>query len=154
MHNQSTTGKRLAAICGITAGLVIVCFVLLCVLLARPKPPVANEVQQAIQQFCADHRSHPPTVTFSQLIAQGYLASNTLQRFGASEVTVNLNADETHPQMFLMDALMPDGSHTTALADGSVQGFSKSRFQQIASPNGGPGAQPASSGGAEESRHR
>jgi hypothetical protein len=146
---------RLAAIGGITAGLVIVCFVLLCVLFARPKPPVnAIEVQRAIQQFCADHRSHPPTVTFSQLIAQGYLASNILQRFGASEVTVNLNVDETHPEMFLMDALMPDGSHTTALADGSVQGFSKSRFQQLASPNGGPATPTASSGGSGEGRHR
>jgi hypothetical protein len=90
----------------------------------------------------------------SQLIAQGYLASNILQKFGASEVAVNLKADEAYPQMFVMDALMPDGSHTTALADGSVQGFSKSGFQQLASPNGGPAAPVGNTNAPGEGRHR
>jgi hypothetical protein len=93
-------------------------------------------------------------VTFSQLIAQGYLSSNVLARFGASEVTVFLHADETHPDMFLMDALMPDGSHTTLMSDGSVQGFSKSRFQQAAAPNGGPATPLSNSDGLQGGRHR
>jgi hypothetical protein len=135
MPNPSTTGRRLAVICGLTVGLMIGLFVLLGAFLARPRPPInGNEVLRAVQRFCADHRPPPASVTFSQLIAQGYLASNILQRFGAVEVTVNLHVDATNPQMFLMDALMPDGSHTTALANGSVQGLSPSRFRQISAP--------------------
>ena len=70
------------------------------------------------------------TVTFTQLISEGFLGTNVLRDFGASEVTVFLNATNAFPGMIQMDALMPDGSHTTLLSDGSVQGFAKSRFQE------------------------
>jgi hypothetical protein len=114
----------------------------------KPKAEVnASEVLTAITNFCAAHKPLPQTVTFSQLIAQGYLGSNVLENFGASEVTVFLKADEIYPQRFLLDALMPDGSHTALVSDGSVQGISKSRFQQFPATNGRP-ASPAMDSGA------
>ena len=122
-----TTNKRRAIIAASAVGLVIVCVAVLAVLAGKPKAAVnANGVVAAVAKFCAAHKPLPQTVTFSQLIAQGYLGTNVLEQFGASEVTVFLNANETYPQMFLMDALMPDGSHTVAMCDSSVQGFSKS----------------------------
>jgi hypothetical protein len=158
MHTQLRTAKTLATIAAWTLGLVVVCFIVLLRFVAMPGPsevPVdAGQVVGAITNFCAAHQPPPQTVTFSQLIAQGYLSSNVLARFGASEVTVFLNADETHPDMFLMDALMPDGSHTTLMSDGSVIGFSKSRFQQAAAPNGGPASPLTNSDGLEGGRHQ
>lgn len=150
-----TTNKRVTIIAASAVGFVVVCFVVLVVVVGKPRAAVnADEVVAAVKNFCAAHRPLPQTVTFSQLIAQGYLGSNVLEKFGASEVTVFLNADETYPQMFLMDALMPDGSHTTLLSDGSVQGFSKSRFQQVAPPKHGPATPDTDSGGSGAGRPR
>jgi hypothetical protein len=147
MFNRFTIEKRLVIIAASAVGAVIVCVVLLDALLERPKAPMdASEVQRAVQRFCADHCPHPETVTFSQLIAQGYLGSNALEKFGASEVTVCLNADDASPQTFLMDALMPDSSHVALLSDGSVQQFSRGRFQQAAPRNGGGGVSSGNSG--------
>jgi hypothetical protein len=112
----------------------------------RPTPPIdGDEVVRAIQRFSEAHRPLPAKVKFSQLISEGYLDTNVLRKFGASEVTVYLDADQTPPQSFLMDALMPDGTHTTLLSDGSVQGFTKSRLQQAAAPDGGPATPPRGS---------
>jgi len=155
MLSKFTTNKRLAIIAASTVGFVGVCFVVLVVFGDKPKAVVdADQVLAAVTNFCAANRPLPKTVTFSQLIAQGYLDSNVLEKFGATEVTVFLDADETHPSMFLMDALMPDGTHTTLLSDGSVQGLTKSRFQQVAAPNGGPATPLTNSDGPEGGGHR
>ena len=129
-------------------GLAVACFAVRALFVGKPEVAFnAGEIVTAVKNFCADHRPLPKTVTFSQLAAQGYLRANVLERFGASEVTVFLNADHAYPQRLLMDALMPDGSHLALTSDGSVQGFSKSRFQQVALTNGGPVAPDADSGG-------
>jgi len=155
MFNRFTIRKRLVIVAASAVGAVIVCVVLLDALLERPKAPMdVGEVQRAVQRFCADHHPRPETVTFSQLIAQGHLGSNAFEKFGASEVTVSLNADDASPQMFLMDALMPDGSHVALLSDGSVQQFSRSRFQQAAPSNGSPAVPSENSGAAAEGRRQ
>jgi len=155
MFTWVTTSKRLAIIAASTFGFAVVCFVVLVGLVDKRVTAVdAEQVLAAVTNFCAAHRPLPQTVTFSQLIAQGYLGSNVLEKFGASEVTVFLNADETHPGMILMDALMPDGSHTTLLSDGSVAGFAKSRLQQLAEPDGGPATPLTNSDGPGGGRHR
>ena len=149
------TNKRLVTIVTSTAGFIALCLVVLVVVVSRPKTAVdAGQVLAAVTNFCATHRPLPQSVTFSQLIAEGYLGSNVLQEFGASEVTVFLNGNETSPQMILMDALMPDGSHTVALSDGSVQGFSNSRFQQAVQTNGGSATPSTDSAGSGADRHR
>jgi hypothetical protein len=139
MLASPATNKRFALIIVGVVLLGVVCSVVLLTLAARPKPPVDGSlVLRAVQRFCAAHKSVPEKVTFSQLIADGYLGADVLKRFGASEVTIYLKAGVTPPQMLLMDALMPDGSHTTLMADGSVEGFSESGFQQAVSSNGLP----------------
>jgi hypothetical protein len=156
MHSRSTSRKRLLIIGASTAGLAVVAFIVVVSLVVRPQPPfgAGGQLVLALQRFSERHRPLPATVTFSQLISEGYLGTNALKEFGASEVTVYLDANETRPQSFLMDALMPDGTHITALSDGSVQGFTKSRFQQAAAPNGGPTNLPGASDGPGEGRHR
>lgn len=154
MPGWSTTNKRLAMIAA-AVSLAVACFAVRALFVGKPEPAFnAGEIVEAVKNFCADHRPLPQTVTFSQLAAQGYLRANVLERFGASEVTVFLNADQTYPQRFLMDALMPDGSHLALTSDGSVQGFSKSRFQQVAATNSGPAAPDTNSGGSGAGGHR
>jgi hypothetical protein len=137
MSSRATANRKVLIVLASIAGLAILAFIAAVLLTAKPRPPVdGEEILWAVRQFCGTHHPLPTTVTFSQLIAEGYLRTNVLQDFGASEVTVYLNADETSPQMPLMDALMPDGSHTHLMADGSVQGSSKSRFQQATATNG------------------
>ena len=131
MNNRAVANRKVAIIAAGIVGLAVVCFVALIAFLSKPKTPIdGRQVVQALQRFKAAHRPLPESVTFSQLIAEGYLGSNVLRDFGAVEVTIYTKADESRPQMFLMDALMPDGSHIAALADGSVAGFSPSRFNE------------------------
>jgi hypothetical protein len=154
MHHRFKSSKRLLIIAASATAVAAVLCVLVVAVVARPKPPVGGQpVLKAVQRFSRGRRPLPTTVTFSQLIAEGYLGSNVLSDYGALEVTVNLHASESTPRMFLMDALMPDGSHTVLLSDGSVQGFGKSRFPQAAS-NGGPVVQPSSAEGSGEGRPR
>ena len=89
-RRMATTNKRLALIAASTFGFVVLCFAVLVLLMDKPKPAVdADQIFAAVTNFCAAHKPLPPTVTFSQLIAQGYLGSNVLHEFGASEVTVS-----------------------------------------------------------------
>src|SRR5436190_17565013 len=87
-------------------------------------------IVDAIQRYCTEQKPAARKVTFSELIARGYLPPDTLQKFGASEITVSLDANSALPQEFLMDARMADGSHQTLLSDGSVQQFSESRVRE------------------------
>jgi hypothetical protein len=156
MFNQ-TMRKRKLAVLGIGASaMAVACLFVLSAYYDRPAPPInGDQVVGAVRRFCADHKPLPETVTFHELIAQGYLASNVLQKFGASEITVHLNAVETSPQMLLLDAQMPDGTHQALLSDGSVQQLSKSRLQQqTAAPTGGPAAPSGNSAGSAQGRHR
>src|SRR4029077_18766237 len=110
MPTRSTNSERLLILVASIVGMVILSFVLAVTIVCRPTPPVAgDEVLRAVQQFSAAHRPLPATVTFGQLISEGYLSTNVLRKFGASDVTVYLKFDESSPQMFLMDAVMPDG---------------------------------------------
>ena len=152
---SSRRPRRATIIAASAVGLAVVCFVVSVWLVGKPKAEVnAGEVVAAITNFCAAHKPLPETVTFSQLIAQGYLGSNVLKDFGASEVTVHLKADATYPQRFLLDALMPDGSHTALMSDGSVQGITKSRFQQFPATNTRPATPALDSGAAGAGRPR
>ena len=132
MLNQFRTRKRLVLIAASTAGIAVLTFVCLLAALSREKAPAFNgyEVTLAVQRFCAAHRPLPATVTFSQLVAEGYLGTNALREFGASEVTVYLEGADTSPSALVLDALMPDGTHVSCLGDGSVQTLSKRRFQE------------------------
>ena len=125
MLNHSAI-KKLFLIIGANAVFAIMGLLIVVIFKQKPKPPaVGAEVVRAVQRFRESHRPLPATVTFTQLISEGYLSTNVLRDFGASEVTVFLNATNTSPGMLQMDALMPDGSHTSLLSDGSAQGLTK-----------------------------
>ena len=127
-HPAKRKNLLLLAVIG-AAAVGLLALLLSLVLPGRPKSQVdPQEIVLAVQRYSATHRPLPATVTFTQLIAEGYLGSNVLRNFGASEVTVYLNANPNSPQTFLMDALLPDGTHTTLLSDGSVQQFSNTRL--------------------------
>jgi len=125
--------KRLTLIAGGTIALVLFCFGVLIVRIAKPKSIIdADEVWKAVRNFNSAHQSLPTTVTFSQLIAEGHLEPNALKRIGASEVSVFLRSEDGSPRMYLMDALMPDGTHITLLSDGSVQGLQNTTSNKVA----------------------
>ena len=120
-----TPQARVALVATIGVGVVILGFILAQAFMDKPKAPVnGDEIRRAVQEYCDAHRPYPETVTFSQLIEQGYLGANALQRFGAKEVTVHLRPQDANPQSYLMDALMLDGTHVGLMSDGSVQQLS------------------------------
>ena len=134
-------------------GLAVLVFAILFFCMQSRKSSInAAGVLRAVQQFRQAHRPVPQTVTFSQLVEEGFLPDNILKQFGASEVTVYLNVSDPHPQMFFMDALMPDGSHLTLSSDGSIQGFSKDKLQQADQPSSGSAVTSGSSNSAQGAR--
>jgi hypothetical protein len=138
MSNRPARNRFLIIAAG-TAVLAVAIYALVLEFVFRSQPPVSGqEIVQAIQLFSAAHRPLPPTVTFSQLVSEGYLRTNILRDFGAAEVTVYLQADQHNPQMFKLDALLPDGTHTVLFSDGSIQGFSPDKFQPTAAPADSP----------------
>ncbi|MBM3881517.1 MAG: hypothetical protein FJ387_17625 [Verrucomicrobia bacterium] len=66
------------------------------------------------------------------------LSSNALDRFGAVEVTIDLNAylnADTAPPTVLLEARMPNGLHQVLLSDGSVLQVSNQRLQPYLAPS-------------------
>ena len=109
-----------ATICALV--IVLICLIYPPPAKTKPQPVVPGfVVVRAVQEYCAAHPDHAETVTFTQLITEGFLSTNALKDYGAAEVTVFLNATTPSPQTVLMDARMPDGSHAALLGDGSVQ---------------------------------
>jgi hypothetical protein len=77
------------------------------------------------------------------LLRGGYLTTNDVKAFEGLDLTFFTQAEDRNPQMILMRTRMPDGKFVCALADGSVQQFSKFRYeealrnagQQVDAPN-------------------
>jgi hypothetical protein len=123
VSDLSFRSKRLLLVAAAITGAALLLFLAVAFLYTKTPSVSGNQVLQAVQRFAATHRPLPEQVTFSQLIAEGFLPPNALKDFGASEVTIRLRPDARSPQGVLMDALMPDGTHTTLLVDGSVLGL-------------------------------
>ena len=114
----------------------------------------ASKLISALQAFSHDQaaagRRLPPEISLPELLRGGYLTTNDVRAFEGMEVTFSTQADESHPQMILARARMPDGQFICALADGSVQGVSRERYEELRSNLGQPagpsdGSQPLSS---------
>ena len=103
----------------------------------RKQTPFQNapKLISALQAFSRDQaaagRRLPPEVSMDDLLRGGYLTTNDVRAFEGMEVTFRTEADESHPQMILARARMPDGQFICALADGSVQGVSRERFEEL-----------------------
>ena len=105
-------------------------------LTAGRNPPVnGTRLADALAQYTRELRLRgspvPRTVTLDTLLQLGYLTSADALPFHGAQVTFYSDADATRPQSILLSARMPDGSVQAILADGSVQQFSASRWQEL-----------------------
>jgi hypothetical protein len=141
--------KARVRIYGIVAGLSVLAVILI-LFGARPKPtPLINgeRLANAMARYTADLHSRgeavPPTITLDTLVGQGYLRAEDTKPLEGVELVFHTDAVDTNPNMFLVEARMPDGQIQVVLADGSVQQYTHSRWaearrnvgQQVAAPN-------------------
>lgn len=88
-----------------------------------------------LQSFARDHSAHgqtlPPEISLQDLIRGGYLSANDVRAFEGMDVVFSTQADDTQPDSIVARARTQDGQYICALADGSVQQFSESRYQEM-----------------------
>jgi hypothetical protein len=100
----------------------------------------APKLISALQAFSRDQaaasRRLPPEISLQDLLRGGYLTTNDVRAFEGMEVTFSTQADESHPQMILARARTPDGQVICLMADGSVAGFSASRYKEMLENSG------------------
>jgi hypothetical protein len=129
--------RRLLVIACAGIALVVVLVVVVSAYWERKQTPFQNapKLISALQAFsrgqAAAGRRLPPEVSMEDLLRGGYLTTNDVRAFEGMEVTFSTEADESHPEMILARARMPDGQFICALADGSVQGVSRERFEEL-----------------------
>lgn len=82
----------------------------------------------------------PLSVSLSELVKGGYLFSNSVSAFDGMDTKVWLKGTAS-PQSILMSANLADGSIVAALADGSIQQLSASRFKEHLQKTGQEGGQ-------------
>ncbi len=103
----------------------------------RKQKPFQNgpRLISALQAFARDQaasgRRLPPEVSLEDLLRGGYLTTNDVAAFQGIDVIFSTQADDTNPQMVLARARTPDGQFICVLADGSVQQFSRSRYEEM-----------------------
>ena len=132
---------------------IAVVWVALVIILQAKSPPVhpvdGDRLVRALARYRKDvrNRGEPllPSVSMDALIQAGYLRTEDAQPFEGAKVIFNTQADERHPSIALMEAHMPDGEVILLLADGSVQTWSRSRYEDSRKNTG------LASGPAEES---
>jgi hypothetical protein len=88
----------------------------------------------ALQAFVRDQtragQRLPTEIPLSDLVRGGYLTTNDVRAFEGMDVAFSTQVDDRQPQAILVRARMPDGQFICALADGSVQQFSRERYEQ------------------------
>ena len=150
--------RRLLALAG-TALVAVVAVVLALSAYWEGKQPVftnASKLTAALQAFSHDRVTNGPQahreVSLQDLVAGGYLTTNDVTAFEGIDVTFFAGASETSPQAILAVARQRTDEKlvTCLLADGSVAGFSRSRYEEMLRNSGqlgGPanGSQPARS---------
>jgi hypothetical protein len=114
----------------------------------------APKLISALQAFSRDQaaagRRLPPEVSLQDLLRGGYLTTNDVRAFEGMDVAFSTQAEESRPEMILARARMPDGQFICVLADGSVQGVSRERYEELRASLGQPdgaanGSQPVRS---------
>ena len=144
MNARVTSQRKLL----LGAAFVVLCAaaVLLVIELGAPAPPVVNgpRLVNALAQYTWDLRSRgaptPPSVTLDTLLKSGYLTPADVKPFQGARVTFYLDASAAYPQSILMEADMPDGTVEAVLGDGSVQQFSKQKWEDALKNRGQDGA--------------
>ena len=135
--------RRLLALAG-TALVVVVVVLALSAYWERKQPVFANasKLITALQAFSHDRVTHglplPQEVSLQGLVAGGYLTTNDVAAFDGTDVTFFAGASETSPQAILavVRHRADDKQVTCLLADGSVAGFSRSRYEEMLRSSG------------------
>ena len=99
-------------------------------------PKLISALQAYSRDQAAAGRRLPPEVSLQDLLRGGYLTTNDVRAFEGMEVAFSTQADDGHPQMILARARTPDGQVICLMADGSVQGFSASRYKEMLENSG------------------
>ena len=107
-------------------------------------PMLISALQAFSRDHAADGRQLHPEVSLQDLLRGGYLTANDVRAFAGMEVIVSTQADATDPQAILARARTPDGQFICVLADGSVQGFSRSRYEEMLRNSGQEGSENSS----------
>jgi hypothetical protein len=88
-----------------------------------------------LQAFARDHSAHgqtlPPEISLQDLIRGGYLTAEDVRAFEGMDVVFSTQADARQPDSIIARARTQDGQYICALADGSVQQFTESRYQEV-----------------------
>src|SRR6267142_5634591 len=103
----------------------------------------APRLISALQAFTRDQttrgRRLPPEISLQDLLQGGYLTTNDVRAFEGMEETFRTQADHSHPQMIFARARTADGQFICLLADGSVQGFTATRYREFLDNSGQAG---------------
>jgi len=92
---------------------------------------LANALARYSRDIAKQGQGIPVSVTLETLLQAGYLTAEDVKPFGEAKVIFYATADTSKPQSILIEARMPDGSVQVVLADGSVQQFSQSRWEEV-----------------------
>lgn len=85
----------------------------------------------AAHKFRHDRGTNDNPVLLADLVSGGYLTAVDAEPFEGRKVLVSPVADETYPQMFLVEVEARDGLVFALLADGSIQGFTAQRLDEF-----------------------
>jgi hypothetical protein len=101
-----------------------------------------GRLMTALAEYAREVRSRgeplPASITMETLVRSGHLRPEDAKPFDGAELTFYADADETRPQSVLAVARMPDGTVLAVMADGSVQGFARSRWEEYSKSLGQP----------------
>jgi hypothetical protein len=134
---------------GVLTVAALACVLLLTLALPKPKirKPQLVDGARIVKAFARYNKdaaqpgeSPPSSVTLGALVRRGYLTSQDVKPFEGAKVTFCAGADETTPQSVVCVAQMPDGTIEVVLADGSIQGLTRSRWQEYLTNLGQPNA--------------
>jgi hypothetical protein len=138
--------RRVLVVASAGIALVVVLVLVASAYWERKQTPFQNapKLISALQAFSLDQaatgRQLPPEVPLQDLLRGGYLTTNDVRAFEGMEVAFSTQALESRPQMILARARMPDGQFICVLADGSVQGVSRERYEELRANLGQDGA--------------
>ena len=93
-------------------------------------PALITGVQAYVRDQTKSGQRLPAEIPLSDLVRGGYLTTNDVRAFQGMDVAFSTQADASQPQGILARARMPDGQFICAMADGSIQLFSRARYEE------------------------
>jgi len=147
--------RRILALAGTALVVVVAVLVALSAYWERKQPVFTNasKLMAALQAFSHDKATNGPQlhgeISLQELVAGGYLTTNDVAAFDGMDVTFFAGASDASPPLIPAVARQraDDRQVTCLLSDGSVAGFSRSRYEEMlrnTGRQGGPakGSQP------------